>query len=821
MDEIRELKEQFAHLQEQIKQQEKLASLGLLTAGIVHKMQNPLKMKFRFLLFFIFLSSAIWAQEEKDFRQVYQQAEEEYTIGHFDKSILLLNQNLNLFTGALKASACRLMALCHLGLDNMAEAERNVLTLLKIDPYYSVSIHDPLRFVDMVEKYKKGSTITTASMQAETIDEAPVPVTLITEEMIQASGARNLSDLLLLYVPGMSLVESDEANIAMHGVYSSSQEKILIMLDGHRLNSRATNSEAPDYRSSLEKVKQIEVLRGPASSLYGNVALTAVVNIITKKGGDVDGAKISVGYGSNQTYRSDFTFGKSGVGIDFMAWASVYSSKGEKRNIGVDHEDFYGQVLMPGSMYIGGYNHKPAYDIGFTCRWNNLKLLFNTQYAKKVPSYTHVTYNSLYDYDRYPSIEGVTPGRSRQSSHLNLSYEKAWKKSSLKISAFADIDHATHYDVAGDSVKFVGKGISKTLDWNDHAYGLNSQYSLEYQMGKQKGNFLVGALLENYVIKDNTVIIGSNFDNIVSGLEDLYYKVRLGNEISFSSFIQWKHYLRTNLIFNGGVRYDYKKHYNKKTLNAFSPRLSLNYLIQDGMSLKFGYAHSFVDAPYLYRASENYAGGSNLEAEKMDAFQLSFRKEIRNMNITYEINSYYDQLSNMVYYSNLDLMYLNAGKVGIMGIEGAVSYKTKRITANLTCSYQHLLSAANDYSMVTNKRINHIPNFIMHLMSSYKILSSKRMGDIDIRGNIELLSKQLAPLRGITLWQGDKECLNFDNTEKARAIANIGFSYSLKKVSIAFDAYNILNTKYHQGGSVATLNPQQGISFISKISYSF
>ena len=64
-----------------------------------------------------------------------------------------------------------------------------------------------------------------------------MPVTLITEEMIQISGARNLKELLITYVPGMTNVEcNEEMNIAMRGVYSSGQEKILFMLNGHRLN---------------------------------------------------------------------------------------------------------------------------------------------------------------------------------------------------------------------------------------------------------------------------------------------------------------------------------------------------------------------------------------------------------------------------------------------------------------------------------------------------------------------------------------------------------------------------------------------------------
>ena len=112
--------------------------------------------------------------------------------------------------------------------------------------------------------------------------------------------------MLAAYVPGLNIIDcNDDINIAMRGIYSSTQEKILIMLNGHRLNSYATNTAAPDFSISLENVKQIEVLRGPASSLYGDVALTGVVNIITKQGADVDGvlAKLGVGnYGQIKKY---------------------------------------------------------------------------------------------------------------------------------------------------------------------------------------------------------------------------------------------------------------------------------------------------------------------------------------------------------------------------------------------------------------------------------------------------------------------------------------------------------------------------------------
>lgn len=75
--------------------------------------------------------------------------------------------------------------------------------------------------------------------------------------------------------------------------------------------------------------------------------------------------------------------GKSGLGIDFLAWASVYTSQGEKRYVDVGDKDFYGKILRSGYMYIDGYNHQPAYDIGFSAQWNEFKFMFNTQHSKK------------------------------------------------------------------------------------------------------------------------------------------------------------------------------------------------------------------------------------------------------------------------------------------------------------------------------------------------------------------------------------------------------------------------------------------------------
>ena len=253
--------------------------------------------------------------------------------------------------------------------DDTDKSEQYARALLSINPYYT-SVQDPIRFEDMIALLKSGrsSTVTTASSQAESINEAPVPVTVITREMIdQLSNNKSIGQILATYVPGLNEVSTYSiSNVAMHGVYTSSQEKILVMENGHRLNMRATNNGKLDYAISTEKIDHIEILRGPASSLYGNVALTAVVNIITKSGREINGVKGKYGYGSYGTHRADFIAGTTLLDADVMAWASIYTSQGRK----IDVPEFSDNSMTPhdGSVYVGGYREKPSYDIGCTRR---------------------------------------------------------------------------------------------------------------------------------------------------------------------------------------------------------------------------------------------------------------------------------------------------------------------------------------------------------------------------------------------------------------------------------------------------------------------
>lgn len=778
--------------------------------------------------FFLLAASMAWAQDDSELRQIYMQAEEEYTIGHFDASIHLLNENIAGFDGALKTSAYRLLSLCYLGKDHVQDAEKYASLLLKEDPYYSTSIHDPLRFADMIERLKRGeeTTITTASQQAESIEEAPVPVTLITEEMIKAIGARTLKDVLLAYVSGITSVESsNEVNVAMHGVYSGGQEKILIMLNGQRMNARVTNKAAPDYSISLEKVKQIEVLRGPASSLYGNVALMAVVNLITKDGSEINGVEASVGFGNFKQKKGSILFGTRFINMDFMAWGTIYASDGQKRFVAA--EKSVGPNPHDGYAWTEAYNRLPSYDFGFNFKWWKLSLSFNQRYGKKVPVYADVytSMGSLYDYNKYRVIDGEGPGHGMSFTHAGLLYSDKFNNCSFNIEAYFDLNKSNLYSIIGDEVEgnatdgSVYYSALQIMKWSEFSIGGTATLNYSYpQIGYLgKGNILAGLQMEYMRLYGTEGLLGSDYTNITT-----YWPTdafRLGGESTYSPFIQLKHYFNEKLILNSGVRYDIKRRVNKKMKSSISPRVSFIYLPNKKINLKLNYGRSFVDAPYFYRynQSPSYQGPEDMEPEYMEAIQVSFNYQ-PIPGLSYNGVLFYNNLEGLIYRDNAaksdEPHYINGGKLKVFGIENVLEYQRPRFRANFNMTYQSALSGEN-YNL-SGHQIYNVPNWFMNATLSGNLVH-KTDHKFWLYANGRLIGKQLSPIDNIQI--GGNTVVDMNYQLPIVFTMNLGARYYFHNVELELTTYNLFDKTYYQGGSTLVPYIQQGFSILGTVRY--
>lgn len=795
------------------------------------------------VLLICLFSLAVSAQNGGTGRDSYLTAEEAYRDGQFEKAIRILETDMKGYGHVLITNAYRLMALCYMATDREEKADEYVRLLLRYMPYYTVSLQDPERFADNIRKYKEGKkTLVTASQQVETLEEAPVPVTVITEEMIKAIDANNLKEVLVAYVPGVTAVEGNsELNFAMHGVYSSEQQKVLVMQDGHRLNSRSTNVQAPDYSISLDKVKQIEVLRGPASSLYGNAALTAVVNIITKEGKDVNGASLSLGTGSFSTYKADFLFGKYSPAMDFIGWASVFSSEGQKIFYPAGATGVWRIFPLDGYAYLNGFNRKPSYDIGCIFRWNNRwKVSFNHQHAKMQSPYAYVAVKAPYTYDKYRWMNGQKPGHGRTSTRGEVQYGNLWKNYSLDVNVYFDADRQMNYEADGDSlppgmvVRFAPDEIMDSVvaksgffqmnSWEEYTYGVSVRNGYSY--GKNRaahGTLLAGLQMENYTMKSADACVGDNFDRVLVTISEHNGQIELGSELSLSAFLQAKHYFTPRLIANGGIRYDYKHRFNGKTLHAFSPRLACIYKM-GRWSVKFCYARAFVDAPFFYRASEvvTYKGSEDLEPEYLDALQLSTTVAFPSLHLEYDCNLYYNKLSALIYYDKAAKdeksdrpVYSNAGSLELFGLENSLSYTSSGLTTRMNLTYQRVLKS--DKYCVTGNQVDAIPAVTLNMVVSKSVFSTSRHS-LWAHGSLSCYSSQNMP---VSAYLDGVKYEDKNYRIKGTALLNASLSYKYGKLETGLSCNNMLDTGYTRGSLYNIDVPQLGRNVMWKIKYSF
>ncbi|MBF0443441.1 MAG: TonB-dependent receptor plug domain-containing protein, partial [Oligoflexales bacterium] len=137
-------------------------------------------------------------------------------------------------------------------------------------------------------------TVSVASLTDLKERESPGIVTVITEEDIAGSGARDLVDVLM-NVPGFSFGFDVQGvdGLAVRGNWVH-EGKFLLLWNGFEMNDMLYACTPLGNRFPVEQIKRIEIIRGPGSAIYGGFAELAVVNIITKGAEDLKGLDFKV-----------------------------------------------------------------------------------------------------------------------------------------------------------------------------------------------------------------------------------------------------------------------------------------------------------------------------------------------------------------------------------------------------------------------------------------------------------------------------------------------------------------------------------------------
>jgi iron complex outermembrane receptor protein len=229
----------------------------------------------------------------------------------------------------------------------------------------------------------KNEIIVTAGMVPVSVSEVPRSVSIINQEDIINSPVQNLQDLLS-YVPGLDVrargIGDVQADVSIRG---GSFEQTLILLDGIKLNDPQTGHHNMNLPVNMSDIERIEILKGPASSIYGPDALAGVINFITKKGNNSE-LSANLSGGSFGYFNGGLSVHVPYVESDNMLSISKSKSDGYLHNTNFDITTFYYKTNVPynagNANVVVGYTEKSFgangfYTPVFPNQWEQTKTL--------------------------------------------------------------------------------------------------------------------------------------------------------------------------------------------------------------------------------------------------------------------------------------------------------------------------------------------------------------------------------------------------------------------------------------------------------------
>ncbi len=122
-----------------------------------------------------------------------------------------------------------------------------------------------------------------AAKREMTPRESPGILTLVTREDIVRSGARDLAEILTLFVPGFNFA-SDVENVVglnVRGIWGD-EGRVLLLMDGMEMHEELFGTTQFGNHYPAEIIEKVEVIRGPGSVIYGGNAQIGVVNVVTR-----------------------------------------------------------------------------------------------------------------------------------------------------------------------------------------------------------------------------------------------------------------------------------------------------------------------------------------------------------------------------------------------------------------------------------------------------------------------------------------------------------------------------------------------------------
>lgn len=303
-----------------------------------------------------------------------REAEKSYELGLFEDVATKLAPCLGTPTSRTVAVHVHsLLARAYLNNEEPEKARKEISTLLRLQTNYEAEAGSSQRFIALLDKVRaeeQTTQVVSVSKTSESLREAPATVVVITGDQIERRGYLDLEQLLH-DLPGFDIARLNGAyysTIYQRGYVSRDNDRLLLLVDGVEQNDLSGGSVYLSRQYPLTNIDRVEVVYGPASTMYGANAYTGVISIVTRDPDALVGEKRKFGMLGHVTAGgySDSAVDVTAAGTNkdsTVAWTmNAKVQKSRTRDLSqLDPWDFtYRNVDYKGLMHLSGTDEERA-----------------------------------------------------------------------------------------------------------------------------------------------------------------------------------------------------------------------------------------------------------------------------------------------------------------------------------------------------------------------------------------------------------------------------------------------------------------------------
>lgn len=480
-------------------------------------------------------------------------------------------------------------------------------------------------------------------------------LTLITTEQIRASLGKSLGELLQEQV-GISVVGARSAPGSNQEIYvrGANTGHVLLLMDGFPLNDPSHISQVMDWNLiNLANIQKIEIIKGGQSTLYGSDAMSAVINLVTKKSDkDVTNGSLLIQGGGFGTYSAQVQV----------------NTQLAKNRFGISLQNYSTDGFSAAKDSV-----KKGENDGM--RQQSISATWSRPIGKR--SLIDVNYQALFyqgNLDAGPFMDDRDYTSKAKSNSIRLQWQYQLKHGDLFVRGFQDV-------------------IDRVFR-NDSTYiPLNawSNYSESTYKGVNKG---AEAYLKGTFLKQIEYVLGAEYKNQATQQSDFsvsaygrYDSPKLAESIANQSIFGT--YLTIQKEWNSNLGVEIGGRWNRQSTFGDFSTVNINPYWKYSKSGKafINYYTSFK-TPSLYQLFSPY-GNLALKPEQGKTFELGLEQNMGNFHA--RLVGFQNDVKDGIVFQSISVepygKYGNVSQQTTRGLEAELSFTKKKWTGNVSYTY--------------------------------------------------------------------------------------------------------------------------------------